>query len=296
MADNYDIKIDTQVQLESIKSLLVELKAISAEISKINGLTFSAVSASAAELSQTSKDLSKATISQRVAMENLDKSTKQVAKTFDIAKNESKNLKDEIDATTSTLQGAYMELGAKITDLSLKLPSFATATIKAFGEEEVAIQKLSAAVRANGGNVSEVLPIMQQFASDMQKITGYADDQILSMQGVATSMGVLPNQMQEVIKGAIGLSSALGMDLQSATRASSAAIQGKTELLTRYIPTLSTCKTEEEKLAKVQEFSRNGFSQAEASMETLNGRLKVAANAWGDLQEVIGEAFAPTVK
>lgn len=192
--------------------------------------------------------------------------------------------------------GALFELGAKITDLSLKLPSFATAAIKAFGEEEVAIQKLSAAVRANGGNVSDVLPIMQQFASDMQKITGYADDQILSMQGVATSMGVMPNQMQEVIQGAIGLSSALGMDLQTATRASSAAIQGKTELLTRYIPTLSTCKSEEEKLAKVQELSRSGFSQAEASMETLNGRLQAAANAWGDLQEVIGEAFAPTVK
>lgn len=48
-----------------------------------------------------------------------------------------------------------MELGAKITDLSLKVPTIITASIKAFGEEELAVQKLSAAIRHNGGMVSE---------------------------------------------------------------------------------------------------------------------------------------------
>ncbi|MBE6414360.1 MAG: hypothetical protein E7035_07405 [Verrucomicrobiaceae bacterium] len=310
MADNFNINVSTTVNLNELKSLLVELQAINAEIAKMNTLSFDNITKSTSNivdavgkstneigkmnvvLSESKKVLSES----KESFDNLPSSIKEATNHIINYNEFTRKTSEESKNTRNVLSGAYMELGAKITDLSLKLPSFATATIKAFGAEEVAIQKLSAAVRANGGNVSEVLPIMQQFASDMQTITGYADDQILSMQGVATSMGVLPNQMQEVIKGAIGLSSALGMDLQTATRASSAAIQGKTELLTRYIPTLSTCKSEEEKLAKVQEFSRNGFSQAEASMESVEGRLKAAANAWGNLQEVIGEAFVPTVK
>ena len=99
-------------------------------------------------------------------------------------------LTERVSETNTVLSGAYMELGAKITDLSLKVPTIITASIKAFGEEELAIQKLSAAIRHNGGMVSEVLPIMQELASRMQRITGYADDQVYAMQGVASSMGV----------------------------------------------------------------------------------------------------------
>ena len=95
-------------------------------------------------------------------------------------------LTERVSETNTVLSGAYMELGAKITDLSLKVPTIITASIKAFGEEELAVQKLSAAIRHNGGMVSEVLPIMQELASNMQRITGYADDQVYAMQGVAS--------------------------------------------------------------------------------------------------------------
>ena len=297
MADeSYNVSVETKAQLEEIQKLLAELRAVNAEISKINGQTFSAVSMSAAELSTTGKDLAKALVSQRIASEELNKMLGKTGSNIENAKNKTKDYKQEVDGAVSSTEGFYMELGAMGARLSTHLPSAIAKTIQAFGEEEVAIQKLSAAIHSNGGNVSEVLPIMQQFASDMQRITGFADDQILSMQGVATSMGVSSDKMDTVMKSAIGLSTALGMDVATATKAASAAIQGKTELLTRYIPTLSMCKTAEEKLAKVQELSANGFSQAEASANTLLGRLKAASNAWGDLQEVIGETFVPTVK
>ncbi len=176
------------------------------------------------------------------------------------------------------------------------LPSAVTATIQAFGQQEMVLQKLSAAVRTNGGNVSEVLPIMQQFASDIQAITTYGDEQVHSMMAMATSMGVNAGQMDIVMRSAIGLSTALGMDVTTATKAAASAIQGKTGMLQEYIPSLVKCKTEEEKLAQVQRLSESGFAQAEAAANTLDGKLKQAANAWGDLQEVMGEAFAPTVK
>lgn len=293
MADNYNIKIDTQVQLEEIKALLTELRSISAEMSKINGLTFSAVSVSAAELSKTTKDLAEALKAQKDAVDNLPTSTEKASDGIrKLGESIEKNEK-EIDRAKTATQGFYMELGAMCARLATQIPSVLTASIKAFGEEEVAVQKLSAAIRANGGDASAVVPIYKEFASEMQRATVFADDQILAIQGVATSMGVLPSQMQQVIQGAIGLSSALGMDLQTATRASAAAVQGKTELLTRYIPMLSECKTEEEKFAKVQELSRSGFAQAKAEADSTLGKLKQCANAWGDLSEVVGGMFAP---
>ena len=298
MADEkpYNISIETTARLEEIQKLLAELRAISAEMGKINGQTFSAVSASAAELSQTGNDLAKALVSQRTASEELNKMIGKTGTGLERAKNSVKNFKRDVDSTTTTIQGFYMELGATAARMATRLPSAITATIQAFGQQEAALQKLSAAVRANGGRVSEVLPIMRQFASDIQSITTYGDEQVHSMMAMATSMGVTAGQMDGVMRSAIGLSTALGMDVTTATKAAASAIQGKTGMLQEYIPALAKCKTEEEKLAQVQKLSASGFAQAEAAANTLDGKLKQAANAWGDLQEVVGKAFAPTVK
>lgn len=298
MADEkpYNISIEVKAQLEEIQKLLDELRSISAEMSKINGQTFSAVSMSAAELSKTGKDLAKALVSQRIASEEFNKMLGKTGSGLENAKEKTKKFKDEVDGTKNSITGFYMELGAMAARMVTHLPSAVTATIQALGQQEMVLQKLSAAVRTNGGNVSEVLPIMQQFASDIQAITTYGDEQVHSMMAMATSMGVNSGQMDIVMRSAIGLSTALGMDVTTATKAAASAIQGKTGMLQEYIPSLVKCKTEEEKLAQVQRLSESGFAQAEAAANTLDGKLKQAANAWGDLQEVMGEAFAPTVK
>lgn len=298
MADEkpYNISIEVKAQLEEIQKLLDELRSISAEMSKINGQTFSAVSMSAAELSKTGKDLAKALVSQRIASEEFNKMLGKTGSGLENAKEKTKKFKDEVDGTKNSITGFYMELGAMAARMVTHLPSAVTATIQAFGQQEMVLQKLSAAVRTNGGNVSEVLPIMQQFASDIQAITTYGDEQVHSMMAMATSMGVNSGQMDIVMRSAIGLSTALGMDVTTATKAAASAIQGKTGMLQEYIPSLVKCKTEEEKLAQVQRLSESGFAQAEAAANTLDGKLKQAANAWGNLQEVMGEAFAPTVK
>lgn len=192
--------------------------------------------------------------------------------------------------------GALMGIGAELSNLAMRMPSFAAATIQAFGRQEMAVQKVASAIRSQGGVVSEVLPIMQSLASEIQRITTYGDEQVLEMQSLAAAMGITSSQMSEVVQNAIGLSSALGMDVMTATKAASAAIQGKTTALQEYIPSLIKCKSEAEKLATVQRLAAGGFEQARDRVDTLDGKLKQAANAWGDLQEVVGEAFAPAVK
>lgn len=205
----------------------------------------------------------------------------------------SNDLSGSISSTRTVVNGFFMELGAMGARLATQLPAALLRSIEAFGQQEMAVQKLTAAIRANGGNVSEVVPIMREFASEIQRITTYGDEQVLAMQAMASSMGVSSDQMQGVIRSAIGLASALNMDVMTAVKAASAAVQGKTGALQEYIPSLSKCKTEAEKLAAVQKLSASGFAQARAEAQTATGKLKQCANAWGDLAEVAGGIFAP---
>lgn len=294
MADEvYNVNIATSAQLAEIQKLLENLRAISAEIAKINSATFSAVSASATEFSNIGKSLAEAMKTQSEAFELLKKSTDKAGEGTKKFREETKSTRDEISSTNRIIQGFFLELGAMGARLATQLPSALSKSIQAFGQQEMATQKLAAAIRSHGGNVAETLPVMQNFASEIQRITTYGDEQVLAMQAMATSMGVDSDQMQGVIKSAIGLAAALNMDVMTAIKASSAAVQGKTTMLQEYIPSLAKCKTEEEKLAQVQKLSASGFAQAKAEAETNIGKLRQLANAWGDLAETVGGAFAP---
>lgn len=194
------------------------------------------------------------------------------------------------------ITGFNMALGALAAGGFAALSSKALSCVQEFGLQERATAKLSAALKATGQDVGLALPALSQFANDMQRITNVADDTVLSMQSTATAMGVSSASMDSVIKGAIGLSKAFQMDLNTATKAASAAIQGKTELLTRYIPMLSECKSSEEKLAKVQEAQSIGFEMARSEAQDTIGSLENMKNSFSDLGEVIGEGVAPVVR
>lgn len=189
--------------------------------------------------------------------------------------------------------GAMMNIGTQISNLAMKLPNLATATIEALGKQEMAVLKLSSAIRSQGGNVSEILPIYESLAGEMQRLTTYGDEEVLALQSTATAMGVTSEQMDLCIKGAIGLSNVFGIGLNEAVRAAATVVQGKTDKLNEMIPALSKCKSETEKYALAEKAMRDGFAQAKAEAESTSGRLKQAANAWGDLAEVAGETFAP---
>lgn len=176
------------------------------------------------------------------------------------------------------------------------IPAKLKASLDAYAVQEGAERSLAAAMKATGNYSKENLDSFKNFASELQRITTVGDETVMGMQNLALNMGVNKDQMERCMRGAIGLSKAFGMDLNLATKASAAALQGKTELLTRYIPTLSMCKTQEEKLAKVQEYMNKGFAQAQDEVNELQGMFKQLSNALGDLSEVFGESIAPAAK
>lgn len=219
-------------------------------------------------------------------LEKLQRSLDEINKKVGVVSDSTSNL-------SNVWTGAMMNIGAQISDLAMKLPKLATATIEAFGKQEMAVLKLSSAIRSQGGNVSEILPIYESLAGEMQRLTTYGDEEVLALQSTATAMGVTSEQMDLCIKGAIGLSNVFGIGLNEAVRAAATVVQGKTDKLNEMIPALSKCKSETEKYAIAEKAMKDGFAQAKAEAESTSGKLKQAANAWGDLAEVAGETFAP---
>lgn len=289
----YNININANVKAEELQKLIEELNALNAAIGDLNKMTLSGIQTSAEKLITTGMSLTDAIKAQNAVFEELKKSSDKATDGLQKVGDGVENVGQKVNRQSQIFEGFFLELGAMGARFATQLPAALFKSIEAFGRQEMAVQKLSAAVRSNGGNVSEVLPIMRQFASEIQRITTYGDEQVLAMQAMASSMGVSSDQMQGVIRSAIGLASALNMDVMTAVKAASAAVQGKTGALQEYIPALSKCKTEEEKLAEVQKLSASGFAQAKAEAETTSGRLKQCANAWGDLAETAGGVFAP---
>ncbi|MGZ0657105.1 hypothetical protein ACWPKS_15990 [Coraliomargarita sp. W4R72] len=185
----------------------------------------------------------------------------------------------------------------KTLSLSVTAPltAMAALAVKTYAVQENAERELAAAIKSTGGEVDTLLAKYKALGSEIQAQTIIGDEQTLGLIATATQMGITSDQMETTIKGAIGLSKAFGLDLTMATRASAAALQGNTSLLTRYIPQLQGVTDESEKLRLVTEGMARGFTQAQAEAAGASGQIIQAKNAMGDLLEVIGEQLAPHV-
>lgn len=175
------------------------------------------------------------------------------------------------------------------------LTAIITKSVKLFGVQEKAITKLEAALRSTGKEVSNNSKELQQYASQLQKITTVGDETSLQLLQMSLNMGASVDQAKEATKAAIGLSAAYGIDTQSAIRAATLAQQGNYDLLNRYVPSVRLAKTEEEKRARAMEAFAAAFEVAQAETQTLSGAMAQMQNALGDLGEEIGKAFAPAI-
>ena len=179
--------------------------------------------------------------------------------------------------------------------LTAPLVLMGAASVKAFAVQEKAEKKLHAALKASGQEADKNLARFKKQAAAIQNVTTVGDEMSISLAATAVAMGIQADQLDAVVKGAVGLSKAFEMDLNTAIKAASAALQGKTELLTRYIPTLSQVEGEANKVAFVMDKMAQGFAVAKAEAETTEGKLLQMKNRLGDVMEMIGARLAPAI-
>ena len=187
---------------------------------------------------------------------------------------------------SAAVQGAF----ALVKDAAAAVVSELGEGIDAANKQESAMLRLGNAMNATGKWTSNTASEMDAFASSMEITTGVADDLVLSSLAVLSTMTKLDSQgLQQAQKAALDLSVAMGIDLESATRAVGKAINGSSDALKRYGIEVQTGADKTANLSAVMGAIPTGA--AEAKMKTFQGALLGVQNAWGNVTEAVATSI-----
>jgi len=189
--------------------------------------------------------------------------------------------------------GRAIKTGLKVGIAAMTAVVAASAVVvKAFAEQEKAVNALESALSTMGDDVLKLLPKFTKLAAEIQNLTGIADESTIALMAQIRNLGVMPDQMEKATKGAIGLAKALGLDANAAARYTALALQGEFTILQRYVPALREATSEAEKQAIVTDLMNRGFKQAQAELNTVSGRWRELKGRVGDLLESFGEVIS----
>ena len=158
-------------------------------------------------------------------------------------------------------------------------------------EQEKAEVALAAALRANGEYTEDIIEKNKRFASSIQAVTTYGDEEVLRLMALQKNLGVTAERLEAATKMSIGLAAATGRDVQSMAMYIALAEQGEFTMLRRYIPALRATEDSTEQMRIVTEFAARGFEVAQESAKTFSGGLQQLKNLFGDVQERIGNVI-----
>ena len=181
--------------------------------------------------------------------------------------------------------------------------------IKAMMRQEEAEKKLSAALKSTG-NVTGVTSIkLKAMASDLQAITKFGDETIISAQALMLTFTKIGRDVfPEAIKATLNISEAMGQDLQQTViqvgKALNDPVKGMSALSRVGIQLSKTQQKQIRDFARMnkvaeaqkiilQELEVQFGGMAVSATRTLTGALMQLKNSWGDLLERIGNEIAP---
>jgi len=202
---------------------------------------------------------------------------------------------DDVKAKTEDLEGHL----AKVAKVSAVAFAALTAEIfisaHAFDEAEQATRELSNALQNQGIYTDQLVKDYREYAEELQKITGYDDDAIVSAQALAQSYLGQTKITKELTQAIVDYAAFKKIDLNSSAELLTKSIGTETNALARSGLQFSATATEAEKYQKVIEFvSLKAGGLAAANNQGL-GSLKGLQAAFGDFQEAIGATFQPII-
>ena len=171
-----------------------------------------------------------------------------------------------------------------------------SSSIEAAKMEEQTEVKLTAALQLNGQARLAMLPGLKEFARDQQNATIFSRYQIEASEAVLASLTHLDQDgIQVAIKGAIGLASVFGLDLEQATRMVEKAATGHAEALARYGIVADSSLSKTEQFADILRQLTALYPLATAQTSTLEGGQKQLANTTTELKARFGAIISDTL-
>jgi hypothetical protein len=203
----------------------------------------------------------------------------------------------EAQKQTSALDKGLKRLAVTLgTALSIrKITQFSKAAVRAFSEEDRAVQALAMNLK-NLGIAYDVRPV-EDYISKLQYATGVADGELRpALQQLLTTTGNLAKS-QEILNLALDIAAGSGKSLGSVTQALSRAYLGNNTSLLRLNIGLSKAYLSSKSFNEVTEDLTKRFSgQASRAAQTYAGQMAILSVAAEDAQETIGKGLVQALQ
>lgn len=199
----------------------------------------------------------------------------------------------KLGSTISNVTSGFSALAGPvflaITAVSTLVKSFSSA-VHAASEQEDAVNRLNTALQASGDFSADASKELQDYASELQKVSRVGDEVTISNLALLKSLAPLTNEgLKQANTAAVNLSAALRIDLDSAVRLIGKAANGNIEAFKRYGIELRKGKTDAETFANALDTFNSKFGNAaQKDIETFSGAVSQAGNAFGEILEEIG--------
>lgn len=162
---------------------------------------------------------------------------------------------------------------------------------EAYKTQAIAERTLQTAVENNPYVTGESLSNLKKFASEMQKVTNYGDEQILQLESQLISLGRTEEETMNIIKVATDMASSGTMSLDTAISQLNATLNGNIGRLGQQNAELKGLSAEELKAGKAVEILGEKFKGLASVTIDTSKQLK---NIKGDFKEAIGEFTLPS--
>jgi hypothetical protein len=217
----------------------------------------------------------------RVELDNVEKKTKKVGE-------QTKKTDDKIAASAKSIKASWVAVGASLAAVGVLVNKATKASVIQLKAETA----LTSALKANAVQGQDNINMWREFASALQDNTLFGDEVILQQAAMLKSMGLTDEQMKSVIRAAIDLSAATGMDLNSSVKNLAKTYSGLAGELGESIPALRNL-TKEQLLAGegVAIVAKQFEGQAQAIKNTDYGEIESAIMSLGDSLERLGDMF-----
>jgi hypothetical protein len=184
---------------------------------------------------------------------------------------------------------SFLKLGSIVSGVAVGFGAiFGTRAVQAASIQEEAITRLNRSLQQSGDFSLEASRDLQAYAAQLQEVTEFGDETIINQIALAKSFGASNEQAKLVVEAATGMSKALGIDLESATRNAAKTLGGYAGELGETIPQLKAFTQEQLQAGAGVELLNQRFAEQGKSLNTFSFFTSQLSNTFGDLLESIG--------
>lgn len=218
----------------------------------------------------------------------------------------------KLNSTLGKMRGSLAKFTPALLGAGAALGGLGYAAKKAidiFGVQERAEARLTAGLRNVKGMTDANAQSLMAYAAELQKVTTFGDEQIISSQAMLSTFQLNEQQIRKLTPRVLDMAASLEkstgaqQDVESITIAVGKAMTLGVGSLTRYGVVISDAQKEAFRLADTegklniitQALDENFKGIAGEVAKTTTGKMKQLGNVMGDLQEKIGGVIAEAI-